>query len=59
MKFNNWNYVNQYEYVKDIKTGGFGRIFVGKNVLNENELLAIKEVSVTSLCIIICLFSKR
>jgi serine/threonine protein kinase len=42
------NYLNEYEIIKPIKSGGYGKIFLAKNVLTD-KLVAIKQNDVTNL----------
>ncbi len=44
-KFNILNYVNQYEIIKPIKSGGYGEVLLGKNVLS-NKLISIKRINI-------------
>jgi hypothetical protein len=50
-------YLNQYQFVKNIKSGGFGKIFVGKDLLaqlfDKEELFAIKVCDTSHLCMIV------
>ena len=43
------NYVNQFEFVKYIKSGGYGKVYVALDVLT-NEYVAVKKIDTTSLC---------
>lgn len=47
--FNTVNYVNQYEFVKPVKSGGYGKVYVAANVIT-NELVAIKRIDTGDLC---------
>ena len=44
-KFNILNYVNQYEIIKPIKSGGYGEVLLGKNVLT-NKIISIKRINI-------------
>ena len=44
-KFNILNYVNQYEIIKPIKSGGYGEVLLGKNVLT-NKVISIKRINI-------------
>ena len=44
-KFNILNYVNQYEIIKPIKSGGYGEVLLGKNVLS-NKIISIKRINI-------------
>jgi hypothetical protein len=41
--FNPINYINQHEFVKYIKSGGYGKVYVGKDVVSE-QTVAIKQI---------------
>ena len=43
------NYFNQYEFVKYIKSGGYGKVYIARNVLT-GQLVAIKKIETLSLC---------
>ena len=43
--FNILNYVNQYQIIKPIKSGGYGEVLLGKNVLT-NKLISIKRINI-------------
>jgi serine/threonine protein kinase len=42
------NYVNEYEIVKWIKSGGYGIVYLARHVIT-NEIVAIKKVDISSL----------
>ena len=42
------NYINEYEFVKFIKEGGFGEVYIAKHVLRGN-LVAIKKTKIANL----------
>ena len=44
-KFDILNYVNQYQIIKPIKSGGYGEVLLGKDVLT-NKLLSIKRINI-------------
>jgi len=46
--FNIINYINEYELVKQVKSGGYGKVFLAKNVLS-GKLAAIKQSDVINL----------
>ena len=48
--FNYVNYMNQYEFVKNIKSGGYGKIYLAQNIIN-GEFVAVKKIDTSSLCI--------
>jgi serine/threonine protein kinase len=41
--FNPVNYLNQYEFVKYVKSGGYGKIYIAKDLITE-QLVAIKKI---------------
>ena len=43
------NYYNQYEFVKYIKSGGYGKVYIARNVIT-GQLVAIKKIETLSLC---------
>jgi hypothetical protein len=48
-QFDAVNYVNLYEFVKNVKSGGYGKVYVAANVFNK-EQVAIKKIETSSLC---------
>lgn len=47
--FNPINYLNQYEFVKYVKSGGYGKIYIAKDLITE-QLVAIKKIETNLLC---------
>jgi serine/threonine protein kinase len=53
--FSNANYLNEYEFIKNIKSGGYGMVYLGKILITlarnliTNETMAIKKVDLTNL----------
>ncbi len=43
------NYMNQYQIIQNVKCGGYGKIYLGKNIIT-GELVAIKKIDTSSLC---------
>jgi len=39
--FNNINYINEYEFVKNIKSGGYGNVYIGKNSIIQPKTLIL------------------
>jgi hypothetical protein len=46
--FNPINYLNQHEFVKYIKSGGYGKVYVAKDVVSE-QTVAIKQIETSVL----------
>ncbi len=47
--FNVLNYVYEYEFVRWIKSGGYGKVFLGKHLLKKDYYVAIKKIETSNL----------
>ena len=47
--FNVLNYIYEYEMVKWIKAGGYGKVYLGKHVLKKDKYAAIKKNDISNL----------
>lgn len=47
--FSIYNYVYEYEFVKWVKSGGYGKVYLAKHVLKPDYLVAIKKIDISSL----------
>jgi hypothetical protein len=47
--FDSVNYINMYEFVKNVKAGGYGKVYIAANVFT-GEKVAIKKIDTGNLC---------
>ncbi len=47
--FNSLNYLNQFEFVKYLKSGGYGKIYIARDIIT-NESVAVKKIETNVLC---------
>ena len=45
--YKNSNHFNQYEFIRWIKSGGYGKVFLARHIINKKEY-AIKEIDISS-----------
>jgi len=48
-QFDSVNYVNMYEFIKNVKAGGYGKVYIAANVFT-GEKVAIKKIDTGNLC---------
>lgn len=47
--FDSVNYINMYEFIKNVKAGGYGKVYIAANVFT-GEIVAIKKIDTGNLC---------
>ena len=47
--FNIINYIYEFEIVKWIKAGGYGKVFLGKHVIRKDHYAAVKKIDISNL----------
>jgi hypothetical protein len=50
--FDSANYINMYDFIKNVKAGGYGKVYIASNVFT-GEKVAIKKIDTKNLCKII------